>query len=140
MKTTFIFNNTEILVSAKFVESVHNVWGDRQWHNKFHVTIRTAKGKTSFTFYDSTHNYINGKVELNESDLKGSLDCFLMDASCYDSSRTFEDFCSEMGYKEMSEYNRAKKAFNGCKKHYESAIRLFGENYYEISNEINESY
>ena len=138
--TKFNFNGTEIFVNATFVESVNNVWGDNQWHNKFHVTMRTANGKTAFTFYDSTHNYNAGKYELNADDLKGCIDCYLSDASCYDCSRDFEDFCNEMGYTSMSDYKRAKFAFNGCKRHYEGAIRLFGAEYYEIANAINESY
>lgn len=138
--TKFNFNGTEVKMSAKYVDSIYNVWGDKQWHNKFIVTIRTANGKTSFSFFDSTYNYNAGKTEIEGDDLKGCLDCFLSDASCYDCSRDFEDFCNELGYTSMSDYKRAKSAYNGCKKHYESAVRLFGADYYEIANAINESY
>ena len=136
--TRFNFAGFEVVVNATFKESVFNVWGDKMTHNKFVVTIRTNAGNTRFTFYDSFANYQQGKTEPDTEDLKEMLECYLMDASCYDCSRDFVDFCNEMGYSSMNDYHKAKKAFEGCKRHYEGAKRLFGENWYDVANAINE--
>ena len=136
--THFNFAGFEVVVNATFKESVHNVWGDNMTHNKFVVTIRTDAGMARFTFYDSFANYQQGKTEPNAEDLKGMLECYLSDASCYDCSRDFVDFCNEFGYTSMNDYHKAKKAFEGCKRHYEGAKRLFGEKWYNVANAINE--
>lgn len=142
MATKFNFNGIEISMSANFKGGVYNVWGDKMWHNKYIVTIRTTKGKTTFTYYDSYHNYSNGVCELKSDDLKSSLDCFLSDSLSYENTTDFFDFCKEFGYDDIEDYGKAKKAYNGCKRSYNSAIRIFGDidTICNVLNAINESY
>lgn len=127
MKTVFNLNGVEFGMSSRFMGCVSNVWkGDRNSHNKFVITITAAGGRTSFTFYGSAADCWAGVTELDESGLKGALECFLSDASCYDCARDFEDFCSELGYDRIEDYKQARAAYNGCKRHSAAASRVFG--------------
>ena len=136
MKTNFNINGISFSMRANFQDEVFNVWGDKMNHYKFVVTIRTENGLARFNYYDSFANWQNGKTELNAEDLKGALDCFLSDGSCFASCIDFEDFCSNMGYTSLKDYKKAMMAYNGCKRHHNAACRIFGENYTDILNAL----
>ena len=125
--TKFNFSNVQISMSANCKGSVYNVWGDKMTHYKFIVTIRTANGKGTFSFYDSFANYQKGITELDADELQNALDCYLSDAMAYENTQSFDEFCNEFGYDPYEDTQRAKKAFNGCKRQYTNAIRLFGD-------------
>ena len=40
------------------------------------------------------------------------LDCLVLDASCWESNRTFEDFCAELGYDTDS--RKAERVYQAC--------------------------
>ena len=125
-------------MSATFKGNQYGVFGDRLTHPHFVVTIKTDNGRTRFNFFASFKDYQDGKETMSRDDLKNALDCFLSDGLSYDNARDFSDFCAEFGYTEMSQYKQARAAFDGCKRHHEAAARIFGPDYYEILNEINE--
>lgn len=139
--THFNFNGTEIKVSASFKGEVSNVWGDGMKHFKFIITIVANDKKTSFTYYDSFANWQKNKQSLESGDLKSALDCFFSDASCYENATDLADFLCEFGYGDSAEsLRKGIKAFEGCKRHYQSVVRVFGSDWYDIANAINESY
>ena len=133
---TFNFNGTTVRMSAYNQGTVYNVWGDRLNHYKYIVTVKTDSQKTSFTFHDSHKNWRDNVNELDDEGLKNALYCFLSDASCYDACKDFHDFCTEFGYSSIEDYGKAKRAFDGCKRHSEAANRLFAD-FYTILDELN---
>ena len=135
---SFNYNGTAFKMSATFKGNKSGVFGDKMTHPHFVVSIRTEDGnRTRFNFYASFNDYQKGKKEMNRDDLRNALECFLSDGLSYDYAADFADFCAEFGYNEASK-GRARRAFNGCKRHHEAAARLFGSNYAEILNEIND--
>lgn len=125
MKKNFILGGVSFFMNSKYLGGANNVWsGDRYTHAKHLVTISTAAGRTSFTFYDSAQNWWDGVRDLNEDGLKNALESFLSDASCYDCARDFNDFCEEMGYT-IENIREARRAWAGCKRHSEAAQRIF---------------
>ena len=136
-KTNIKLNGVEIRISAN-CKGVANPWGDNLQHYEFNVTISANGERTSFKYYDSFANWQKGITELSGSNLLNCLDCFLSDASCYDSTQDFVEFCNEFGYESISQYKQAMKAFNGCKRHYNAAIRLFGSDWYDVANALRE--
>lgn len=136
---SFNYNGTAFKMSATFKGYKSGVFDDNMTRPHFIVSIRTEDGnRTRFNFYGSFNDYQKGKKEMNRDDLRDALECFLSDGLCYDNARDFSDFCADMGYNDMSQYKRARAAWNGCKRHHEAAARLFGNNYAEILNEIND--
>ncbi len=136
MRTSFSYNGLEISMSSRNTGAVANVFGDKGLRYKYNVTVKTANGQTRFTFYDSIHNYNAGISELDHDRLKNALSCFLSDGMSYDCSYNFIDFCQELGYD--SDSRRAMTVYNACKRHHLAAVRVFGPEYAEIYNQINE--
>lgn len=133
-------NNSEFSVSATFVENKFNAFGDNMTHPRFVVTITTDGGdRARFNYYASYNDYTKGKKDLDRNDILNAVECFLLDALSYDNSRDILDFCAEFGYDIYEDRKRARKAFEGCKKHYEAAVRLFGDEYTDILNAIQEA-
>ena len=136
MKTLFSYNGIEFTMSARNLGEVFNVWGDKGTRYKYSVTICTQNGRTSFSYYDSINNYNNGITELDTDDLRRALECFLSDGMSYDCAYNFIEFCDELGYDTDS--RRALRVYNGCRRHHNAAVRVFGSDYAEIYNEIQE--
>lgn len=105
-------------------------------HNKYDVSVTNAEtgNKTSFDFYDSTHNYNNAVTEIKGEDLLNAFQCFISDAIAGDYS--FEDFCSEFGYDTDS--RSAEKVYKECIKSMNKAKNVIDEDLYDFSNELNE--
>ena len=131
----FEYNGIRFAVRANFIENKYGVFGDNMTHPSFIVTITTENDERArFNFYASYNDYMKGKKALDRDDMKNAVDCFLSDALAYDNSKDFLDFCDEFGYDVYEDRLRAKKAFVGCMRHYEAAVRLFGDNYTDILN------
>lgn len=136
MRTTFSYNGLEISMSSRNTGAVSNVFGNKGMRYKYNVTVKTAYGQTNFTFYDSIRNYSIGITELDKDSIKNALSCFLSDGMSYDYSYNFIEFCQELGYDTDS--RRAMTVYNACKRHHLAAVRVFGPEYSEIYNQINE--
>jgi hypothetical protein len=134
----FNYNGQQFTMSATFKGNKYGVFGDNMTHPAFVVTIKTDNDCTRFNFYASHNDFCNGVTSLDRDGLRNALDCFLSDGLCYDNARDFSDFCADMGYNDIGQYKKALAAWNGCKRHHATAARLFGSNYAEIINEINE--
>ena len=81
----------------------------------------------SFTFpFQCNTKYEQPKLET-------VLDCLFSDAEAYRSSRDIDDFYREFGYTSIKECMRAYKA---CKRTEAALIRLFGDSWYELQDEI----
>ena len=137
-KFNFIFNGIGVDATATFKGNTNTAFGDGMMHPKFYVYLKTSSDRTRFTFHGSYYDYKNGVQELNEKEMLEAIDCFFSDALAYDNARSFEDFCEEFGYTEISQYKQAKKAYDGCKRSHDAAIRLFGDYYYEALDEVRE--
>ena len=62
----------------------------------------------------------------------------IVDAQCYEQSRTFEEFCDSVCYD--LEDKRARKCYEGCRRTFENIERLFSYDGYEILNAITFGY
>ena len=88
-------------------------------HNEFMCTISNPSNgrKMMVAWYGSQADYMTGKKELDEGMARSILSSVALDASCYSSSRHFEDFCASLGYSDDS--IRALKIYKACKSEYE---------------------
>ena len=74
--------------------------------------------------------------------------CILSDAHCYDTTRSFEDFCDEFGYDrytenrygDIKENKEAMRAFNACERTYNAMNRLFTPEQIEQLDNIFQDY
>lgn len=98
--------------------------------NKYKLTISNGSEQFTSTFTDSLYNTYNNTKSSNFE----MLYCIVVDAQCYEQSRTFEDFCDNVCY--YLEDKRARKCYEGCRRTYENIERLFGYEGYEIINAI----
>jgi hypothetical protein len=112
-----VVGNIAVGVSAKHDGEVYgfpNEKNERQkdFHNRFRIKILRNGKERSFTFYGSTKDYYDGKVEMDESDLKCVLKCYCDEA--LSGLGSFADFCSNFGYDEdsrsaLATYNAVQK-------------------------------
>lgn len=100
---------------------------DTHNHNKYLVRIRNGKGDVKFTFWDSIANTEAGKP----LDRDAALASFGLDLQAFEENPTQDEFTNAFGYDEAEEA-LARKAYNGCRKTYASAIQMFN------SDQINE--
>ena len=98
--------------------------------NKYRVTIKNGSLKFTTTFTDSIYNTCN-QTPSSKIDI---LYCVVMDAQCYESTGTLEDFADNFGYDLYEERGKAKKCFYGCERAYDNLTELFGTEGYEILN------
>jgi hypothetical protein len=139
MKTIYNFKNYSVTakLKAKGVQFPFDTEGSYN-HNKFLISVKNnATGdRTSFYFFGSVNDYNNGKVELNEEDLKHAFYCLISDS--LSAVNDFEDFCSEFGYNTDS--RTAERIYKGCKKQYNKAIKLVDNesDLYDLANELND--
>ncbi len=117
----FTFGAIDIGVTAKFVKSIHGFTGAKPpkdpsalrnqfrvkppkdpsaLRNQFRVKLLYKGNEQTFMFYGSIADYWDGKIELEESDLKNALECIILD-TCW-GIKSFKEFCSEFGYDEDS--------------------------------------
>lgn len=92
-----------------------NKWNGLRY--RYACVLKRGENRYGFPFYDSIRNYQTGdtpsKIEV--------LGCILSDASCYNSSLCFSDFCSSFGYSEYDEdtgeeNKEAVRIWEACKK------------------------
>lgn len=104
-------------------------------HNEFNITIKTDTGKTTIKFYGSEMDYKNNKKEMDKSDLKHALDCFVSDAAS--GNDTFESFCSDLEYDTDS--RAAERIYKSCVKQLAKFKRICpNTDIYNIINELND--
>lgn len=101
---------------------------DDRGANKYRVTIKNGSQKFNTTFTDSIYNTCNNTPS-SKIDI---LYCVVMDAQCYDSYNSLEDFADNMGYDLYEERKKAEKCFYGCERAYDNLTSLFGSDGYEI--------
>ena len=133
----FFYDGIMFKMSATFKGNTSEAFGDGLIHPKFVVTISTDKGTTRFNYFASHNDYKKGLQELNRAEMKNALYCFLSDGLYYEDTPEFMDFCNMFGYSSITDYPKARKAFEGCKRHHLSAVRVFGSNYCNIVDIIN---
>ncbi len=137
-ETIITIGETEYKVSGRLYESgvpfpnIHD--RDDTLHNHYKVTISKSgsKGKT-FDLYDSYAEYMHGKTEMTEVDLKYAFQAILEDA--ISGSMNFIDFCFEYGYDEDS--RRAERIWNACQKTLKS-VETLGIYPDDLWNNVNE--
>lgn len=87
------------------------------------------KCKIQYNGKSYTFNYQCNRSRKPE--LKDVLDCLLLDASCAD--YTLDEFAEEFGYTKPSVAIKTHKA---CVRTQKALTRLFGDNYNDLQNEI----
>jgi hypothetical protein len=133
MKTEIEVLGKKFLLKSRLAASgVPFPWDDHEerdhlstYHNQFSISVcrlldNGGKIRRNFTFYDSQHNYEQGKEDLEADDLKEAFRCFLDDAQ--DAVGGFPDFCSEFGYDQDS--RRAYRMFKACERSMEKVQDL----------------
>jgi hypothetical protein len=85
------------------------------------VTLRNGTKRMTFPFYvGSGHNGAEPKIN-------DVMDCLLSDASGYENSRDFEEWCSEYGYDTDS--RKAEKIYKACEKEFEKLKNFLGDDF-----------
>lgn len=117
--------------------------GDLGWteqrgsrHFKFLIRVEQRHGSTSAGIM--TGYYSQGAAHTSDPTLPDIISALLLDISCID-SRSFEDFCSDMGLDTDS--RKAERTYQACKKTERDLIRLIGRaelSYalYEVENDL----
>lgn len=106
MKTAVVTfeNSSKDTYTAKLGKGVSVFhWGG--WMYKHRLTIASADGKTTFTFYDH-------EVNPDEQDIKDAIESVISDA--FYGLDSFEDYCAECGYDDIEDYKTAKRIHNAC--------------------------
>lgn len=120
-----------VSISAKLKQSgvFHPLSGSGYRHNLYRVTLKTARARVSFDYYDSSRAYQDGKTELIPADLLNALDCFLNDAQA--GAESFEEFMM------LRDYHRYEAAhvYKECVKSAAKAARILGEEWKEAAQE-----
>jgi len=120
-----------VRISAQLKQSgvFHPLSGSGYRHNLYSVTLKTARARVSFEYYDSARAYKDGKTELIPADLLFALECFLNDAQA--GAESFEEFMM------LREYTRAAAAhvYAECVKSAAKAARILGEGWRDAAAE-----
>lgn len=106
MKTIINYDNNDIIISAKYKGETIK-WNERRKY--FAIYIESGSNKENFYFYDSVANYNEGKICLDENDLKSAFCCILSDASCI-IQEDLSSFCSSLGY----DIDEGEHIYNQC--------------------------
>ena len=124
-------------ISAVHEQKYKSKWGALK-DNQYRIYVKNLKTeeKCSFRFWNS--NTVYRPIKTNY-ELIGALDCFISDA--ISATYSFEEFCDEFGYDRFDDYydgynKEAKRIHNACKRSYQSAIRVFGndDEIYRVGN------
>lgn len=109
---------------------------DKLIHNKFLITVtNTDTGEQcNFDFYGSYNDYQNNVIELKDTTLLDSFQCFISDGIW--GLESFEEFCDNMGYDNDS--RRAEKIYKECIKSAEKIQSVIDVDLYDFSNELQE--
>ena len=62
------------------------------------------------------------------------MDCLVLDASCWESNRTFEDFCAELGYDTDS--RKAERVYQACGETYKKLLEWLRPLGRDVLNEL----
>ena len=101
-------------------------------HVKYDCVIRYNGKDFSFT-YQCNPKYSQPTKE----NCIGSL---LSDASCFECSSDFEQFCDDLGYTKISEYKKAQSIYNACGKVANFLSMAFTSEEREELDELLENY
>ena len=101
-------------------------------HVKYDCVIRYNGKDFSFT-YQCNPKYSQPTKE----NCIGSL---LSDASCFECSSDFEQFCDDLGYTKISEYKKAQSIYNACGKVANFLSMAFTDEEREELDELLENY
>lgn len=88
-----------------------------KYHTLFKCMIKYNGKQYSFPYQCN--------IAHDEPNIDNVMYCLLLDASCYNNSRSIEDFCNELGYDFYEDIEKAKKNYKACKRTYEALNRLF---------------
>ena len=118
--------NTTVTMKEEGCE-ISPIFNTRDYHNKYRIYVRNAKGSTSFVFWDSVKNTQEGI----QTDKEEAFAAGIMDAGIFfsDPNMTEEDFKAEFGYEDDK---RAKTAYRACKKAYERFSKMYTDEEFEV--------
>ena len=96
--------------------------------NAYRVTLTRNGVKVGFIFNDNIYN---------ESDKNDFIYSLLSDSQAYENARDLTDFMNEFGY---TDAQKAKQAYNACKKQSDRLHKLFNDSEIETLKKIFENY
>ena len=138
MKTTIKFSFGEVKMNARIIDGDAQFPGEdsRFYHHyKYQISLSYDGRVRKFTYMTSYYDWHEGKEELDESDFKHALNCFLSDS--YAAQDSFEFFCNEFGYSNDS--IKALKIYKACKRDAKKAKFVFADlDLLKIQNELEE--
>lgn len=136
-KFGLIMRNEKLKQAKKYIPDLNVMTQTRALHRtkyglawQYRFSITTSKGVYRAIFTDSIYNHDNN-IQINLDDILYS---WIVDASCFDCSKDFNEFCLEYGYdfKQYDIYDnkyrlskqQAKAAWMGCKHAYNRMVKL----------------
>jgi hypothetical protein len=105
----------EVVLSAAYKGTDTPKWSKRgEPHPHFVLRVGTDEGATSFNYWGSINDGMNGKDSLNRREILSAFQMILSDTAS--GQMSFEDFVKEFGYSMGTREERAaaKTAHNGC--------------------------
>jgi len=108
-------------------------------HPHYKITVYAPrKGKATFDFWGSYHDYQQGKNWLSKYDLGSAVYMIIGDSLA--GMMSFDEFVDEYGYDEPKS---AYRIWQACKKTYAKLKKILNwsaDNYYDFINELQEKY
>lgn len=119
------------VVESEFVGEKSSTWDPASADRHHVVTVENVHTgeKIKFNFWTSR---MKPEFE-DEKDLLEAVNCFIGDAQW--GQLDFYEYCREQGY-DIPEGIR--KSWKGCQKARKKALRVFGENWSDVADELNE--
>lgn len=137
MKTSISTNAAGLItINSEYLGNKPAKWDTKSgistnYHNH---TVKVTHNKKSFSF-DFWGSIANPEIS-NDQENVFAFYCALSDGlSAKDS---FENFCSEFGYNEDS--RNAERIYKACEKTLKKIERVFSCDFYDLINEIQETY
>ena len=125
----------EIIIDSEYIGN--KLWnvdskGETQNYNNHKVKIKSGGLSYSFDFWGST---MNPEIKTDQENVF-AMYCSISDAMA--GQQSFEDFCGEFGYDEDS--RSAEKVHRACEKTYAKVSKVFGDDLYELINELSDDF
>jgi hypothetical protein len=114
-----------ITIESQMVDRNPNMdSSDRMDHYKCKLSRRFGNVQRAMTVYFSM-----GLALCREPTVEDVLDCLASDASTVDNAKSFEDWCSELGYDTDS--RKAERTYRACERQREKLMQFLGQAAYD---------
>jgi hypothetical protein len=120
-----LINETGITLTSERVSNNPHMDGSERMNNyKVKLRAKHLGNATMRLYYSKGYGHNGAEPTADEV-----LDCLASDASFVVNSRSFEDWCADLGYDTDS--RKAEKTFKTCERQAERLQKFLGTEYYE---------